>query len=551
MPYSSILDREPPSLQETLNTPSLDLHPVLIARKLLILSSHLQGIPPSSLPERAALSVPYRNIMSCAFETAVRLVNANEDLIRSVEGIECVLIEAMYHNHAGNLQQAWMAVRRAITVAQLMMLPRGLKSSNIRFLHQETRDVFNSDQICFRLVSMDCYLSLMLGLPRSSLEARFVIPTISEGYLYQPVDRMQRMHCVIADRILNRDDNDLSETFEIDRKLQQAADEMPTDWWLIPNMLNERNGKADSLREAVRFTDQFVHYHLLIRLHLPYMLRSSSDHRYDHSKISAVDASRETLIRFVAFCNADPAQAHCPGVDFLAFIATTVLCIAHVNSCRWRYAPLQDSSPGTTFSFLVHSRASDRGLMERALAVVELTASTDTESVAFKVARVLRDLLLIEANAASGTAYDTNTSGGDENGFECNLRSQNDTGGLCINIPHFGTVSFERCTVSRSFPQVTCVLPPSILTTNIALPVQPVSAQSMDTLPTLPDLSSHLSHGRQLPLESSVSSQHGQDFSLVYMPQTGFEWDLQGVDTAFFENLFCGVVEVNTVIPEV
>lgn len=501
------------------------------------------------MPEQAALSVPYRNIMSCAFETAARLVNANEDLIRSVEGIECILIEAMYHNYAGNLQQAWMAVRRAITVAQLMMLPRGLKSSNVRFLHQETRDAFDSDQICFRLVSMDCYLSLMLGLPRSSLEARFVIPAISEGH--QPVDRMQRMHCIIADRILNRDDNDLSKTFEIDRTLQQAADEMPTNWWLIPNILKERNGKADFLREAVRFTDQFVHYHLLIRLHLPYMLRPSSDHRYDHSKISAINASRETLIRFVAFRNADPAQAHCPGIDFLAFIATTVLCIAHVNSCRWRCTHLRDSSPDTTFSFLIHSRAGDRGLMERALAMVELTASTDSESVAFKVARVLRDLLVIEANAASGTAYDTNASGGDEDRFECNLRSQNDTSGLRVNIPHFGTVNFERCTVLRTFPQVTCVLPPGTLTANVPVSDHPVGAHLMNALPTLPDLPSHLSHRQQSPPKSSVPPQHGQGFPPADVPQTGFEWDLQGVDAAFFEDLFCGVIEVDTVIPEI
>jgi hypothetical protein len=69
------------------------------------------------------------------------------------------MIEAQYQNYAGNLHKAWMAVRRATAVAQLMALHRGFNSPSLKILDAETRKSFNPDHMCFRLVEMDRYLS--------------------------------------------------------------------------------------------------------------------------------------------------------------------------------------------------------------------------------------------------------------------------------------------------------------------------------------------------------------------------------------------------------
>ncbi|KAM0804855.1 hypothetical protein BDR22DRAFT_799725 [Usnea florida] len=449
-PYSSCMDRDPPSSWEMLQRPPPGSHPVLIARKLLVLGTFLQGVVPSAIQGLADQGVSYREIMSQVVDTAIRLVTTNEDLISSVEGIECIMIEAMYQNYAGNLHRAWMAVRRATTVTEMMALHRGLNSPYLKILQPEMRAAFNPDQICFRLVQMDRYLSLMLGLPRTLLKTRFATAKALEGC--QPIDRMQRIHCAMSDRILQRNESNFSETYDIDTLLQKAAAEMPPQWWLIPNLSASNSDGTEVAHATMRLMDQFTHYHLLIRLHLPYMLRSSSDRMCDHSKITAVTASREILARFIAFRTSNPAHFYCRGTDFLAFIATTVLCLAHIDSHCQRQRPAQNSDYSTAFNFLSHNRPSDRGMMERTIEIVESMARAGTDAIASKIVRILHPVLVIEADAASGTSYNTNSFKGDDGELECHGKLSNDGKGLNVHIPYIGTINFERHTLSKSLP---------------------------------------------------------------------------------------------------
>ena len=515
------MDCDPPSPREMLQLPPPGSHPVLIARKLLVLGTFLQGVPPSSIQTLGDLGVFYHDLMAHVVETAISLVTTNEDLIGSVEGIECIMLEAMYQNYAGNLHRAWMAVRRAISVAEMMALHRGLKSPSLKILEPETREGFNPDPICFRLVEMDYYLSLMLGLPRTSLEARFATPKALEGC--QPIDRMQRIHCAIAGRILQRNEKNLCETRDIDTLLQKLAAEMPPQWWLIPNLSASNGVGTEVFHETVRLMDQFTHYHLLVRLHLPYMLCSSSDRRYDYSKITAVNVSRETLARFVAFRTSNPAQFYCRGTDFLAFIAATVLCLAHIDSRGRCQGPFQDSNPDTIFSFLVHSRPSDRGMMERALDIIESMARAGTDAISSKIASILRPLLAIEADAASGASYSTNSSKGDEEELQCHGKLTNGGKGLYIHIPYFGTINFENRAILKSIP------------TAPKLPEQGVQTPLVaDTF-----LSDQLDYH---DAQTGGNIQDGQFPVSVGVAGAEDEWDLQGVDVALFDSLFRGTV---------
>lgn len=550
-----------------LQLPPPGSHPVLIARKLLVLGTFLQGVMPSSYQDLADLGASYRDIMSHVVDTTIRLVTTNEDLIGSVEGIECIMMEALYQNYSGNLHRAWMATRRAITVAQMMALHRGLKSPSLKILDSETRAAFNPDQICFRLVEMDCYLSLMLGLPRTSLDTRFATPEALEGC--QPINRMQRIHCTIADRILQRNEHDLSETYDIDTLLQKAAAEMPPQWWLIPDLSVSNSGGTEVLHTAMCLMDQLIHYHLLTRLHMPYMLRSSSDRRYDHSKITAVNASREILARYIAFRTSNPAHYYCRGTDFLAFIATTILCLAHIDSRHRRQESAQNLNPDTVVNFLAHSRPSDRGMMERTLEVLDSMARTDTAAIASQISRILRHLLVIEANAASGTSYSTHSSKGDEEELECHGKLIKGGKELYVHIPYLGTINFERNAISKSVSGSMPTIPEQGLsTTSVAHIVLPDQLGQQDLQQPTSRINSQLdSHNPQ-----TVQLQLGQLGSLQQPPcledgdvsnssirngndniqdgqlsnPMGFadftedDWDLQGVDVALFDSLFCG-----------
>ena len=452
---------------------------MLIARKLLVLGTFLQGVPPSSMQDLVGLGISYRDIMVRVVDKAVKLVTTNDELVRSVEGIECILIEAMYQNYAGNLHQAWLAVRRATAIAQMMAVHRGLNSPSLRILESETRATFDPDQLCFRLAEMDRYLSLTLGLPPSSLESRFATPQALEGC--KPIDRMQRIQCAVGGRILQRNDADvinLADTQEIDKLLQKSTAEMPPKWWLVPDLTCSNSDSTQIARETIRLTNQFSHFHLLIRLHLPYMLRSSSDHRYDHNKIIAVNASRETLTRFVVFRTSNSAHYYCRGFDFLTFIATTVLCIAHIDPRSRHQGSGCSLEPSTIFNFLAHSRPTDRGMMERTLEIFDSMALAGTDVIASKFARIIRHMLDIEANAANGTNYTTNSLKGNEGELECDGKSADGGKALHVYIPYLGAINFE--------PQ------------NAQFPVPGATTDADD------------------------------------------DWDLQGVDIALFDSLFRG-----------
>jgi hypothetical protein len=557
-----------------LQLPPPNSHPILIARKLLLLGTFLQGVLPSSLQALPDLGASYRNLMARVVDTAIRFVTTNEDLIGSVEGIECIMLEAMYQNYAGELHRAWMAVRRATTVAEMMALHRGLNSPSLKILEPETQAAFNADQICFRLVEMDGYLSLMLGLPRSSLQARFATPKALEGC--QPIDRMQRIHCAVSDHILQRDQNNLSDTHDIDMLLQKAAAEMPPQWWLIPNFLASNSGGTEVSHETYRVMVQSAHYHLLIRVHLPYMLRSSSDHRNDHSKITAVSASRESLARYIGFRTSNPGHFYCRGTDFLAFIATTVLCLAHIDACCRYQKPLHNTSFGAGFNYLAHSRLSDRGMMERALDIIESMSVNGDDVISSKIARILRRLLAVEADAANGTNYSSSSSEGEHDMLDCHGSSIHGGRGLHVHIPSFGTINFERCAVSNSVSSTPIVfeqsLPTTVVAGNLARnclsddnpeaqsgPYSQAASQLGDQ--NTQNVPSQLGQ-RALPQQHLPSSSYGtsscnngsvqeaQPFNFTELAGIADDWDLQGVDTALFDSLFRGMTVPNTGMEE-
>lgn len=553
-PFSN---RDTPS-RDVLRLPPPGSHPVLIARKLLLLGSVLQGIRScSSLV--GGLSASHRDtIMSRAVETAHNLVTCNDDLVDSVEGIECLLMESMYHNTAGNLRRSWLAVRRAMLMAQLMGLQRGVR----KVLELDTRACFDPTFLWFRLVRMDRYLSLMLGLSPGSLDDSFADPKALEGCT--PMERMQRIQCVAAGRILQRNkagtDDDLTSTHEIDKLLHEASSLMPPEWWLAPNAGDD----METLGETVRIMDLFTHHHLLARVHLPYLLRFSADHRYDYNKITAVNASREVLSRFVSFRKSRSATPYCRGVDFLAFIASTALCIAYIEARRHDPRPGDPRGCSTFFAFLVHQRLADRGMMESALEIMEFTAAGGTDKIASKIASVLRHLLDIEADAAAGGTYDTNSSRGEFTGGGGELEYGRDLGDggnvLRIHIPYLGTIKIEGRGISKSSdldPAVSLVPPEhhdkgqqKPQTANAWAGYQ-VGGQSVNPdwqavssnlgSVTTSELSEPTAKSDDIFASTGANGAHDAQLFVPGLAAAVDDWALQGVDLAFFDSLLCGV----------
>lgn len=431
-----------------LQLPSSPCHPVLIARKLLLLSTFMQGIPTDAGKQLCALSSNYKSIMYRLVDTSSKLVTSDDELVGSLEGIECIMIEGMYHNNAGNLRRAWVTHRRAMTIAQMLGLHRGAAPS-AKLLNSSNRSRIDPEHMWYRLIISDRYLSLMLGLPQGSLESPFGSPQALKSCT--PLERMERMESIAGGLILQRNGaglHDLAKTKQIDKLLQEAAALMSPQWWLAPCAAAAVGHDSQALYETIRLMNQFTHYHLLVQLHLPYLLRPSDEPKYEYSKVTAVMASRELLTRFVSLRRSASVAAYCRGIDLVAFIASTVLSLAHIAARRQQW--VSDSGCGNALNLVAHQRLSDRGLLEQTLQCVLRMTESDQDAMAYQISSILKHLLAIEENATKDDSYSATivsepgvpeSQHGDRvNGADHSLR---------IHIPYFGTIRIEHSSVSR------------------------------------------------------------------------------------------------------
>ncbi|KAK4652203.1 hypothetical protein QC762_609050 [Podospora pseudocomata] len=488
-----------PSLVDTMQKPPPGAHPVLIARKAVLLGLLLQDVPASCVKPLENHAIGYRDVMSRAVERTISMVTSNDQLTDSIEGIECIMMESMYHDRAGNLRRSWSTTRRAMTMAQLMGLHRGKQAKTcLNTLSSNTEANIDPEYLWSRIVQSDRYLSLVLGLPQGSSDNSFATPKVLEKCT--PAEQLRRLHCVAAGYILQRNDiNDISATREIDDLLQKASAFMPPRWWLTPDFApRTAEDDLEAPDKTLRLMSQAVHYHLLAQLHLPYLLRPASDLSCNYSRITAVTASREVITRFLTFRKGNPVSSYCHGIDFLAFIASTAMCIAHLDSHRQK---VQRVLGFDALDFLAHQRQGDRGMLEATLEAMERMSVDGEDAIAKRIAILLRHLLFIESEAAAGVvcSYRSQSEQQAEEAEElgCGGTTTDGDNILRIHIPYLGGIVIRR--------------------------------------------------GSDMPEGLACAfGEDGQPFELGSVES----WGLQGVDTAFFDNLLRGAGESESAVFE-
>ncbi|VUC25143.1 unnamed protein product [Clonostachys rosea] len=430
-------DMELPSPETLLELPTPSSHPVLIARKLLLLATFLQGIPPAARGHLENLTVSRQELMTRVVSKAHQLVTCNDELVASIEGIECLMLEGLYESYSGSLRPSWLASRRAVTIGQMLGLHRGVRPTSL------TNAAFKPDHVWFRLVQLDRYLSIMLGLPPISVDDTFAKPEILDTCT--PEERMQRLNCAAAGRLLRLSPSDAvdpAKTKEIDKLLQDSSASLPPQWWLTPTLTSSHD-QMDTIRDTLRFNGHFMHYHMLIHLHLPYLLPLENSRDYEYSRMTAISASREILSRIASFRTFRPTGYYCRGVDLLAFLACTTLGVAHI--CDHGRRRTDDGG----FLFLSHQRLSDRGLLEHTLQSMSDMARVNDDAIGAMVATLLEHLLAIEEDAAAGSSYtvtscvDSDAEGGEETGGG-HFKLSADGSVLTIHLPHIWVVKIER-----------------------------------------------------------------------------------------------------------
>ena len=93
-----------------------------IARTLLCISSCLLQLHSDFDTTQLKLYPSAESRMERYVTTVQALVTSDEELVSSIEGIDCLILQCSYHVNAGNPSRAWLTLRRAINIAQLMGL---------------------------------------------------------------------------------------------------------------------------------------------------------------------------------------------------------------------------------------------------------------------------------------------------------------------------------------------------------------------------------------------------------------------------------------------
>ncbi|KAF2690143.1 C6 zinc finger domain protein [Lentithecium fluviatile CBS 122367] len=572
--YTDLVNTQPHSklTHETLATPhplaelsGTNTHPVILAKLMLIFAITLQ----SPCGEKVlGLSEPSNILMRRLMTAATTWVTTREEMHGTVESLVCIILEGVFKTNSGNLRQAWAVYRRAMTVAQMMGLHRSpmppLKRIDPEFdAHPEF--------MWFRIVYMDRYLSLLLGLPQGTADKS--MGALSVLQYEPPLGKFERRLTVIASRILERnesafDTSEITTTQSIDSELLGVSKSMPASFWRPADFLELTPGSPDTLLETVRLAAQVYYYGLLIQLHLPYMMHGIGDNTEQrYSQITCVNASREIMTRFIAHRSFNPMSSCSRPVDFFALLAAMTLLLAHLDTHHHREAT----------NFLAHQRLSDRAMLDQALERMDVISNVNGDATTDQSAKLIQRLLDIEADAAEGSSYTATSVRGNDDDVQEGMETDGEE--LRLHIPYLGVIKIARQgPISRepslgnaaSRPHQTSQVEllqrertPASFNNAFAPPPQQSHMDEhqslghlhgMDqgstfsgTMPALKRSNAHLQasgYNEQCMLQYPSSSQ--DDIALqpdVELPSVAAgvdDWALQGVDMAFFDSLMRG-----------
>jgi hypothetical protein len=451
-----------------LEPPLVTKEPVLMARYMLQLAIFLQEMQVMTYPELAGLTEPAATLMERCANTAINLVTRQDDLLGSIESLEGVILESVYQCNSGHLRLSWMAGQRAMLLAQTMglHLASGKNSSNhsrdkLHFLDPDgTRAEL--PHLWFRIVHYDLQVSRMLGLPpgagnmtknknKSMLAPYDMAAETPEGYLERVYGHV--MVLALAQRSSEPCPPDVKVTQALDQELQKAANDVPSHWWLQPNLAESSKSPHTLFWDTRRLIIQMLHHNLRTQLNVPYMLaRGEADRqRSEMARLACVHSSREVLSRFILLRDFNRTASNCYFANFLGLMAAIALVLAHLGGSSRRPHPQnQDLISSQVDSLLSHQAPSDRAMMEQVLETMHCVSHSSGDALFAQSAHVLHRLLDMEArkhiNMTEGSTYVSVHAHSDNQPATTATTSFVPEEGERILIPYFGVMQIVRST---------------------------------------------------------------------------------------------------------
>jgi len=99
-------------------------HPTSIARSILYIAVCVQQLDPDFDASRLHLLPSIDARLDKYMTTVQSLVTSDDEMVSTIEGLECLVLQGLYHINAGNPRRAWLTFRRALNLGQLMGIHR-------------------------------------------------------------------------------------------------------------------------------------------------------------------------------------------------------------------------------------------------------------------------------------------------------------------------------------------------------------------------------------------------------------------------------------------
>ncbi|KAI0885608.1 uncharacterized protein GGS22DRAFT_161333 [Annulohypoxylon maeteangense] len=517
-------------------------HPALLSKRLMQLINCMQKISVDAIPKDLVSKEPMRLQMNRIVNVVLDLVASDDDLVGSVEGLETLCFVALYHANAGNLRKSWLALRRALAVAQLMGVDRWPNEKPMKSVDPQSdpRTRTRAGKLWYRINFTDRYLSLLLGLSAASEDDSFAEPIRIAGDT--PVERLEKLHTVVTGAIIKRNmnvsraapDSAFGTTQAIDCDLEMAAKSMGAEWWQpLQTFDTSMATPLELVRAHAHVMMQMNHHHLLILLHLPYMMRDPKERRWDYSKTTCLHASRELLHAYLVFRHLTDAASACRHTDYGALTAAMTLLLGYLDP-KLRVRDVEISE----------RRNADRDVIVKVRDVMKVMAARDGDKLAHEASDIITRLLPL-------ADVDLTMSGLGENDAPVRLE-----------IPYLGTININpvRRQPQHNPRQDSSGMLPSPTNRNNSREecgeLERLSVYPSPTTYQAPDNPDHMPMDmglQQFPqAQSSFLSSLGEDANFSFMqfepdisspyqfPELAADvdqWTFQGFDATFFENL--------------
>lgn len=349
---------------------------IIVARTLLHMAICINSLPPEFDPSRLSNIWNLEATMQNYVSTVSTLVISSDEQMMTLHGLESLLLLGLFHMNSASLRQSWLVIRRGLTLAHLMGFQRIITQADTT---PPIPAVSSAKAIWRNFVDLDRYLGLHLRLPFGADD--YPLPDDADSHLVHR-SKVNAISREVANLDREVSPQGYASALELDEKLESVMKEMPRDFWEVPNIPpTARSPESNAALE--RLMVQMWHFEMKIFIHLPYLLRAPRESRYDYSKVTALQASRNVLMRWFALRNASITQACCRFAEIGVFIAAITLTLDIVIELGTKEKSEVQKTKGTDFAMLC------RLITE----MEKLAKASPREKIAARSAVVLKKIL--------------------------------------------------------------------------------------------------------------------------------------------------------------